>query len=304
MRHDLETLADMALFVEVARVASFRAAAARLQMPVATLSRRMAALERRLGTKLLLRTTRSVSLVKAAEPFFEQCVQVVQAAEQARATLAGEPGGIERIRISMPVDLGVDMLGPLVADYASRREGLHIVFDLTSHARDLLRDPVDLAFRIGRPLDERVVARQVGEIAAGLFASPACLQRHGLPGEPADLQRMPCLDLLTSAAAMPWVVAGHRWSSAPGRVAFSANSVGLLRSLAERGHGMALLPLHMALRSVQAGTLVQVLPQVEVQGWALYALTATRSLSVRTRELLAHVRERLNGFSGSGPQPA
>ncbi len=121
MDQSRSTLADVALFVEVARTASFRLAAARLEMPPSTLSRRIAALEARLGVALFARTTRSVALTSAAKPYFERCLEVLAAAERAQAALDGGQQRQARMRIATPVDL---------------------------------------AWRIGKPMDDRVVARR------------------------------------------------------------------------------------------------------------------------------------------------
>lgn len=293
MEQWIDTLSDMALFVEVARAGSFRHAAARLCMPVSTLSRRIASLERRLALPLLIRTTRSVKLAPSATPYFERCLQVLEAAMHAHEALETSRQRVARIRVSMPVDLGVDILGPVIADYAAQHPGLGIDFDLSSTTKDLFRDPVDLVFRVGRPLDERVVARKMADIRGGLFASPLYLRQPGTPSVPDDLTRAQCLNLQMAQGPMPWGIGTHRWAQAPGVVVLSSNSVALLRSLAEQGHGVALLPLHIAEPRAREGSLVRVLPRQAVAGWPLFALTATRTLSRQTRGLIAHVREQL-----------
>jgi DNA-binding transcriptional LysR family regulator len=295
----LATLADMALFVEVARARSFRLAAIRLDMPVSTLSRRIAALERRLGVALLLRATRSVCLAESARAYYERCVQVIEAAADARSALTEGARHAQKLRVSMPVDLGVYILGPIIAAYAARFPGLTVEFDLSAMARDPFRDPVDVMFRVGRPLDERVVARKVATIHGGLYAAPAYLSRGRVIGAPDDLAGAACLNLKMSHGFMPWSVGGRRWQQAPGPAPFSANSVALLRALAERGHGVALLPTHVGEPGVRARTLARVLPDEKVGGWPLFALTATRSLPGVTRELLAEVRRALRA-EGAG----
>lgn len=293
MEQWIDTLADMALFVEVARTSSFRYAAARLEMPVSTLSRRIAALERRLGVQLLVRTTRSVKLAPSAVTYFDRCVQVLDAATHAQEALEVSRQQLTRLRISMPVDLGVDMLGPVIADYAAQQPGLCIDFDLSSLAKDLFKDPVDLVFRIGRPLDERVVARKVIQVPGGLFASPSYLRQHGTPTSPKDLIHARCLNLQMAQGPLPWSVGDAHWPGAPGQVSLSANSVALLRSLAAQGFGVALLPLHLARPYMQQRALVQVLPDEAVRGWTLFALTASRAAPVQVKALIAYVREEL-----------
>lgn len=284
-------VADFLLFVEVARTQSYQRAAARLNMPVATLSRRITALEKSLGVTLLIRTTRSVKLASSAKHFYEQCLRLLDAATAAHAALATDDVMDERVQISMPVDLGVELLGPMIGEYALQHPGLRVQFDLSSSARDLFHDQLDLVFRIGRTLDDRVVARKIGTIRAGLFASPAFLKTHFFISRPADLEKVPCLDMEGAQGAMPWIVSGRRWEKAPGEAAFSANNVGLLRSLSELGLGVALLPFHATLKSVQSGKLMPVLANESVPGWPVYAISATRNLTPRVRGLLLHVKE-------------
>lgn len=168
MEQSLRALPDIALFVEVARTGSFRHAAARLELPPSTLSRRIAPMEVRLGVPLFLRTTRSVTVTSAAKPYFERCLEVLEAAERAQAALAASHERQTHMRIAMPVDLGLEMLGPAVAAFVDLHPGVKVELDLSSRAVDLLRDPVDLAFRIGKPLDDRVVARRIADISRRL----------------------------------------------------------------------------------------------------------------------------------------
>ncbi|MBN8488825.1 MAG: LysR family transcriptional regulator [Burkholderiales bacterium] len=293
MEQTLTALQDMALFVEVARSGSFRQAAGRLGIPPSTLSRRIAALERRLGLPLLLRTSRSVTLTSAATPYYERCLDVVEAATRAQDTLQSGHAQPLRLRVSMPVDLGVDRLGPLVASFAAAHPGLRVEFDLSSRAVDLMRDPVDLAFRIGKPLDERVVARRITVIPSGLYAAPALLRRLPPVLQAAQLATMPCLDLRTANGSMPWKIGSARWPAAPGPCHLAANSVGLLRRLAVDGHGIALLPHHVAARAVHERQLMAVLPDESAPEWPLFAVSAGRTVPARARQLIEHVRQAL-----------
>lgn len=290
MEQSLRALPDIALFVEVARTASFRHAAARLGLPPSTLSRRIAALEARLGVALFLRTTRSVTLTGAARPYFERCLEVLDAAERAQAALSDGQERQTHMRITMPVDLGVELLGPVVAAFADAHPGLRVEFDLSSRAVDLLREPVDLAFRVGRPLDDRVVARRIAAVASGVYAAPSLLRRLAPVTEPGQLAALPCLDLRTAQGSMPWWVGAAHWDAAPGPCRLAANSVSLLRRLAEEGRGLALLPEHVAAPGVQARRLQRVLAGASTSSWPLYAVTAGRTVPRLVRLLIAHVR--------------
>lgn len=287
------SLHDLVLFVEVVRAGSYRHAAARLSMPLSTLSRRIAALERRLGVPLLVRTTRSVALATAARPFYERCLELMEVAQRAEEALAGGRGGQAVLRVAMPVDLGVDLLGPAIAGFADAHPGLRVELDLSSHAVDLLRDPVDLALRIGKPLDDRVVARKIADVASSVFASPALLRRLPPITDVDQLTTLPCLDLRTSQGSMAWRVGTRRWEAAPGVCKLGANSVALIRKLAEDGRGLALLPEHVAAGSEQARRLVRVLAHLPTPSWPVYAVTAGRSVPRLVGQLIAHIKHTL-----------
>lgn len=277
-------------------------------------------MEKRLGVKLLLRTTRSVSLTAAAQPFYAQCLEVLAAAERAQALLADstQPG---RLRIAMPVDLGVAVLGTLIADFAATRPGLQIEMSLGSRAVDLLREPVDLAFRIGQPLDERIVARKLADISSGLYASPGFVAQHGPIRQPAQLPQLPCLALRTARGTMPWQIGNQHWPGPAGPCLLSADNVAMLCRLAEAGHGIALLPQHIAEPRVAQQQLQRLLPDIATPQWPLYAASAGRQLPPLVRALLHHIREQLDAqclappglslnpacggtFSGTPPVPA
>ncbi|HMX93544.1 MAG TPA: LysR family transcriptional regulator [Nitrospira sp.] len=286
-------LADVALFVEIARTESFSRAAARLGIPAPTLSRRIAAMERRIGVQLFQRTTRKVALTPVAGPYYERCLEVMAAAAAAQDALERSRTMQERIRIAMPVDLGVAVLGPIIARFVAASPGLRVEFDLSSRTADLFSDPVDLAFRIGKITDDRVVARRIGTIQSGVFAAPAYLQRHGPIDSPMQLENASCLNLQTSSGAMPWVIGPHKWPGAPGPCVISANSVSLLRALAEDGQGVALLPRHVAHHSVLSGRLVPILEAEKTPAWPLFAVTGSRMISKGMRLMIAHVSNEL-----------
>lgn len=293
MAQSLHDLPDIALFVEVARTGSFRHAAARLELPPSTLSRRIAAMEARLGVPLFLRTTRSVTLTGAARPYFDRCLEVLDAAARAHAALLAGHERQARMRIAMPVDLGVEVLGPVVAGFVDAHPGLQVELDLSSRAVDLLRDPVDVAFRIGKPMDDRLVARKIADVASGLYSAPNLLRRLAPVTTAKQLAELPCLDLRTAQGSMPWKIGNSHWDAAPGPCVLAANSVALLRRFAEEGRGLALLPAHVAAPSVQSGRLLRLLAGEPTPTWPVYAVTAGRTVPRLVRLLIAHVRSAL-----------
>ena len=184
---DLSALHDMTLFVEVARTGNFSRASTNLGVPASTLSRRIAAMERASGVRLFDRTTRRVELTDVGQRYFERCAHLVDEARLAQEALreaATLPSG--HVRVSMPVDLGVFVIGPLLPEFARQFPGISFDLDLSARHTDLVGEHVDVAIRLGTVKDEQLIARRIGAIEQALFASPAYLDLRGRPAQPAD----------------------------------------------------------------------------------------------------------------------
>ena len=278
MDHDLSALHDMTLFVEVARTTNFTRASANLGVPAATLSRRIAALERRLGVRLFDRTTRKVELTEVGRRYFERCGELVDQARLAQEALRNDAAGpTGHVRVSMPVDMGVNHVGPLLPEFARRHPGITFEFDLSPAHRDLVGEHVDVAIRIGAVKGDQLVVRRIGTVEMLMFAAPAYLERHGQPQQPADLVEHGCLVMPSAQRSAVWrLQRDGSTMEVTVRGRFAANNLGLMRLLAERGLGIAVLSHALAREAVSAGRLVPVL-----QGWALPALPVHAVMSSR-----------------------
>ncbi len=276
--NDLSVLYDMTLFVEVARTGNFSRASTSLGVPGATLSRRIAAMERRFGVRLFDRTTRRVELTDAGRRYFERCDALVDQARLAQDTLRDAAEGLTgHVRVSMPVDMGVHHVGALLPEFARRYPGISFELDLSPGNRDLVGEHVDVAIRIGAVKGDQLIVRRLGSVEMLLFAAPSYLERQGEPQQPADLvahecitlpvpQRQPRWTLTRDACVMEVTVRGR----------FALNNLGLMRVLAERGLGIAVLSHALAREAVNAGRLVPVL-----QGWTLPPLPVHAVMSSR-----------------------
>ena len=296
---DLSVLHDMTLFVEVARAKSFSAASRRLDVPVATVSRRIAAMEREFGVRLFDRTTRRVDLTEAGARYFERCEHLAdeaRLAQEALRAVANQPRGL--IRVSMPTDFGVDVIGPLLPEFARRFPGIRFDLDLSSRIVDVAADPVDVAIRLGPIGDDKLIARPLGAIERTLFASDTYLDRRGRPGTPDELAQHDCILLRSRPpAAQPrWRIArGAESVDVPVQGRFAVNSVGLMQVLAARGMGIAMLTESLVRADHGTGArLERVLP-----GWAapplpIHALVSTRLQPAAVKAFLDYLRARFN----------
>ncbi|CAN5717910.1 LysR family transcriptional regulator [soil metagenome] len=276
--NDLSVLHDMTLFVEVARTASFTRASGNLGVPPATLSRRIAAMERRLGARLFARTTRKVDLTDAGRRYFERCGELVDQARLAQEALRDASDGLTgHVRVSMPVDMGVNHVGPLLPEFARRHPGITFELDLSPGHRDLVGEHVDVAIRIGPVKGDELIVRRIGSVEMLMFAAPSYLARHAEPQRPDELADHECLVLLSPRRSTRWRLQRDDRAvevAVSGR--FAVNNLGLMRTLAERGMGIAVLSHALAREAVSAGRLVPVL-----QGWTLPALPVHAVMSSR-----------------------
>ncbi|WP_426338568.1 LysR substrate-binding domain-containing protein [Pseudoduganella sp. S-14] len=288
----MEYLNDMALFVEVVKAKGFRGAGEVLGIPNSTISRRIAALEKAIGLRLLHRTTRKIELTEAGQIYFERCKRIIDEARLAHEQLGGmlaQPTGV--LRASLPVDFAQTYLAPLIAEFAQRYPGITFELDLTPRLVDLVSEPFDVAIRMGELVDSQLIARQLALLTPKLYASPGYLAQHGEPHTPADLLRHACLGLAKSAT---WTLLrdGHSEPVAVGG-RFAVNNVGMFRRLAALDMGVILLPEEVVADDLAAGRLQRILPQWHGKPTPVYALTETRLVPAKTARFIEFLRERL-----------
>lgn len=289
----MEYLNDMALFVEVVKAKGFRGAGEVLGIPNSTVSRRIAALEKLIGLRLLHRTTRKIELTEAGQVYFERCKRIVDEARLAHEQLGGmlaQPTGV--LRASLPVDFAQAYLAPLIAEFARLYPGLTFELDLTSRRVDLVSEPFDVAIRMGEQADSQLIARQIALLTPRLYASPGYLAQHGEPRKPAELENHACLGLARSAA---WALLDGTQSvqvSVGSR--FAMNNVGLIRRMATFDMGILLLPEIIVADDLAAGRLQRILPQWHGKQTPVYALTETRLVPAKTQRFIEFLRERLS----------
>ncbi|ARS58150.1 LysR family transcriptional regulator (plasmid) [Ralstonia solanacearum FJAT-91] len=285
-------LNDMALFVEVVKARGFRGAAQALGMPNSTLSRRIGALEKAIGLRLLHRTTRKIELTEAGLIYFERCKRIVDEARLAHEQLGellAQPSGV--LRASLPVDFAVTYLAPLIAEFASLYPGITFDFDLTPRQVDLVSEPFDVAIRMGEPENSQLIARPLASLQANLYASPGYLERSGEPRTPADLGQHECLGMLKVGS---WTLhEGAHTVTTPVGGRFMLNSVGMIRRLATLDLGIILVPEEIVADDLAAGRLRRVMPGWHGKPMPVYAITETRLLPAKTQRFIEFLRERL-----------
>jgi DNA-binding transcriptional LysR family regulator len=295
----MELLSYMRLFVEVARTRSFRRAAEALDMPNSTLSRHIAELEKTIGLRLLHRSTRKVELTEAGDVYFKRCQSIVEEARIAHESLLDvveRPSGT--LRVSMPADLATGYLAPILADFATTYPLIAFEFDLTPRRIDLQADPFDLALRIGPPptAPSMLVARQIALLPRYLYAAPSYLKKAPPLTVPDDLRHhVMCIaqGTLRQGDVVRTLYRGDESVEVTTPTRFAMNSVGLTRSLAAHGVGIAAMDTELARDDVDLGRLVRVLPEWSLSPVQVHAITETRLLPARTRLFIEFLKARL-----------
>jgi len=195
----------MSMLVAVTDKRSFSAASRALGVPLATLSRKVSDLEALLGARLLLRTTRKLSLTDAGVAYVAAARRILEQVEDAEREAAGEftaPKG--ELVVTAPILFGRLHVLPIVTDFLSTFPDIRVRLLLADRNLDLMDDDVDMALRIGALADSSMVATPVGKMRTVTCASPALLAGHGLPKTPHDLLRLPCIAFDSPTPSPGW----------------------------------------------------------------------------------------------------
>jgi len=292
-------LNDVAMFVQVVRHGSFAEAARRLGLPPNTVSRRVQQLEAQLGTRLMQRSTRKLTLTSAGQAFHERCAGAVDGlveAGQALITGSQQPSGL--VRVAATADFFDFFPMEWVADFLAAHPLVRIDFVLSDARADLIAEQIDIAFRGGALPDSGYVGRQLlGARTDGMVASPAYIAARGAPATLQELAEHDCVTSPHPSGRTLWRLAGPGGAEEEVQVAgrFSGNTAQALRKAALAGLGIALLPPTMARLDLEAGRLVPVLPQYQRTGQGLSVLYPSRKhLPLAVSAFIAMVMEKLS----------
>jgi DNA-binding transcriptional LysR family regulator len=281
---------DMRTFVAVVQARGFAQAAKRLGLAKSAISRRINELEDRLGTRLLHRTTRQLSLTPAGTELYERGVRLLadfQEAEDAVSSGSDEPTG--RLKIAAPVSFGARCLSQVMPEFMSRFPRLQVELELEDRLIDLVASGFDVAVRISRLKDSSLIARKIVTIRHVICASPEYLRRRGRPKLPEDLHDHTTLRY--SYVDDHWEFTKSEALSPPSK--FRCNNGDAMREAAIAGGGLAYLPTFIVHEAVADGRLEVCLSGFEKDPIALYAVYPTaRHLSAKIRVFIDFLVEK------------
>ncbi len=285
---------DLILFATIVEQESLVHAAEHLGMPKATVSRRLSNLEAALGQRLLLRTTRRLTLTDFGQEFLDHSRRVAEEVATVQDFVRSQdaqPRG--RLRVSMPGDYAKQHFSRAIATFIETYPEIQLDIDLSSRRVDLIGERYDLAIRMGELEDDAtLVARKIDEQSIGLYASPIYLALHPAPKHPDDLAQHASVRLLSArGSAVPWkLVRGKEvWEGVPpGRL--TLNSPDMIQQLLLDGAGIGALPDLFVAEDLQQKRLLRILPKwclPAVPAWAVMPMR--RYLPAKTRAFLDHI---------------
>lgn len=278
-------------FVSVAARGSLSAAARAADVTPAVVGRRLDALEQRLGVRLMLRTTRSVSLTFEGSAFLEDCQRILN--ELANAEASVSLGGVKasgHVKVSAPAGFGRLHVAPLLRGFLASNPDVTCSLDLSDRLVDLVNENIDCAIRIGDLADSSLVSLRLADNRRVVVASPAFLARHGTPTTPEELVSFDCLSL---GQQRGWSFVDEKGEPVTIKVSgrLECNDGAVLHSWALAGYGLAWRSLWEVESDLRCGRLVSVLDDFAAPTMGIYAVfPQRRHLALRLRLLIDHLK--------------
>jgi DNA-binding transcriptional LysR family regulator len=290
----MDRIDAMQAFVVVADLRGFAPAARKLGLSPSGVTRQIAALEERLGARLLQRTTRSVTLTDAGARYLVRVRRILADVEEAEGAAEGEqtrPGGL--LVISAPVGFGRLHVSPVVTAYLKRYPEVSCDLRLSDRMINLVEDGVDLAVRIGHLPDSTLVARHVGEMRRIVVASRDYLKRRGEPRRPDEIATHDTIQFGAMTAQLDWrFVEDGTEIRISGTPRFATNSSDAAIQYAEELGGLTRVMAYQAAESLKAGRLKIVLAKFEQPPLPIHVVYPTsRLLSAKVRAFIDLVAE-------------
>ena len=301
----MDRLEAMSILVAVVEAGSFTGASRRLNIPLPTVSRKLAELEEYIGTRLLTRSTRRLMLTEAGTTYVVACKRILDEVGEAERLAAGEhlvPKG--ELVITAPIVFGRLHVVPVVSEFLEMNPDIKVRMLLSDRNVHLLEDHIDIALRIGTLPDSSLVATRVGSVRQVACGSPDYFAKHGVPQEPGDLADMPCVTFDVLGSPMTWTFTGgrkNRKRTVPVHSRLSVNTAEAALAAAIAGVGMTRVLSYQAASAVQEGSLWVVLEAFEPAPLPVYLLHSTQgALPLKMRSFLDFAAPRLRGRLAAG----
>ncbi len=294
----VESIRGLIGFVRTVAAGSFAGAAKELGVSPVAVSKNVQRLERRLGVRLLQRSTRKLSLTEEGRLFYERCTGPLRELESAQVAVKDKgrsPAG--RLRVTSISPFGRTYVLPLLPAFSSRYPEIEIELHLDDAVSDMIAEGYDVGIRAGEMRDSTMVVREIAPLHFVVCAAPSYLEKHGTPRKPADLAGHNCVRLqgrTTAARPANWLLGRDRVpASPPVSGNFLANDITTLVAASVLGHGLVFAPLPLVLPLFRSGALLPLLPDCMSKPVHLFVHYPNRKhLPMRVRSFVNFMLER------------
>ena len=295
----MDRVTAVALFARIVESGSFSKAAAEFAITQPTATKAVAAMEARLGARLLHRTTRGVSPTEVGTLYYERCKAIaaeIEAADNLATLMQRGVGGT--LRVSTSVAFGRRVLVPLAMTYMREHPGLTVDLSFDDRYVNMVEQGIDLAVRMGRLADSTLGARYLGRNPWVMVAAPAYLKAHGAPKQPRDLAQHACLIYSTVQGDDRWMLTGPdgKEQVVAVRGPLRSNNLSALLAGAREGLGIAILPWYVARESVADGSVKPILERHTLPTQEIHAVFPSPKLVPgKVSSFIEHLRGALEG---------
>lgn len=290
----MSNLDDTVIFNKVAELSSYTRAGIQLNIPKATVSRRVKQLEERLGVKLINRNTRKLSLTEAGQylynstsPLLTQVLEI----ENSAASFQKHPAG--ELRITMPVEIGIRLLNEIICDFAKQYPQIQMDIHMTNDVVDIIKEGFDVAIRGGSPKDSNLIAKKIMSSRFFLCCSPAYLEEHGYPKHPSQLKSHQLISFPYSSYQQLKLCYQDQEIVIQANNRLSANSFDMLLKAAKKGLGIAIMPISVCSEALKSGQLVSLFDEWKADDIGLFALYPDRIKTKKLELFIQFVEARL-----------
>lgn len=292
----MDQLSAMRAFVRVVQTGSFSATGREMNTSQTTISKKVAALEKKIGVKLLARSSRDHALTPAGAKYYQTCVDILgeldEAEAEARSEVASPQG---TIRISAPVAFGRILLAPIMAEFFQRYPDIKVDLQLSDQHTDLISDGIDVAIRAKQLEDSTLIARHLFDNPMLVLAAPSYLQQHGAPKTLEDLKQHNCLVYSRMKDINVWSFTKQNQKHAVAvNGNFQSDNGDVLLEVALTGMGIVTLPIWMVEHHLKEGRLTQLMSDYTGQNLPFNAVyLQSRYTPLKVRCLIDYLKEKL-----------
>ena len=296
----MDVMQGMSLFRRVIEAGSFSAVAREADMSQSTVSKHIAALEERLGTKLLNRSTRSLSATEAGNEYYHYCVRILNDFQEAEASVGkGQIKPTGTLRLSSTAPFGRLFIIPALNAFLKKFPDIDIDYQMDDQAIDLVKQGIDLAIHVGPLADSSLIAQKIGSSRRMVVASPEYLMKHGFPKTPADLKSHQCLIYTQYKNPNEWFFNSKQEGDESIRIhgRFKTSSTEAIKEAAVSGLGIATLCEWHAQEQINKGHLTPVLKKYEQTAYDINAVyPARRFVPQKVKRLIEHLRNEFKQY--------